>query len=460
MEVLQRTANRGSISTGLYEIDNSLKFEADNAENLYYSNSVGENRRTWTYSTWIKKTELTTTNANGGTLFGAFQNSSNRMRILQYNNAITLHANISGTTDCNVRTNRLLRDTSAWYHIMVVLDTTQGTASNRVKIYVNGVQETSMEVSTYPSQNYSFAINNAVPHFVGQKGDDSDYFNGYMAETYFVDSAALAPTDFGEFDDDSGIWIPIEYDGAEYPSQDTNHWYLKFDNSSSLGADSSGNGKNMSLTNIAAIDQATDTPTNNFAVGNPLNVTPAGIFTQGATRWVSVNGTGMNGAWNLATIAMPAGKWHCEVKCIANDSYFQWGISPTHPNDNFSTRLMYRSDGNIYNAGAGGNTTGHASYTNGDIIGMSYDASANTVIFSKNGTAVVTKTAIANDEPYFFGGTGLSSGTYTGDFNFGGYANYAISSAATDANGYGTFEYAPPSGYLALCTKNLAETGG
>ena len=454
METLQRTANRGSISTGNYEIDNSYKNENDNTERMYRPwGGITANTRTWTVSLWVKRTEL------GACYIWGAGTSGNDVVVVDFDSSDRLgfRSTKSSANDCVYRTNRVFRDTSAWYHLVFAVDTTSSTAGNRLRIYVNGVEETSFATETNFDQN-DLTLHNANGSYmeVGSVIGESPRFNGYIAEVNSITGTQYASTAFGKFDDDSGIWIPILFAG----SYAENSVFLEFKDSSSLGTDTSGNGQTFTLQNLAAIDQATDTPTNNFAVGNPLNVTPAGIFSQGATRWVSVNGTGMNGAWNLATIAMPAGKWHCEVKCIANDSYFQWGISPTHTNDNFSTRLMYRSDGNIYNAGAGGNTTGHASYTNGDIIGMSYDASANTVIFSKNGTAVVTKTAIANDEPYFFGGTGLSSGTYTGDFNFGGYANYAISSAATDANGYGTFEYAPPSGYFALCTKNLAETGG
>jgi len=452
MEVLQRTANRGSISTGLYEIDNSVKMEDANNESLNIGNGNSGQRRTFTVSMWVKRTEL-----GYNRIWGAGVSGNDVMAAyFKDTDDIVFYDYGSSAYRFNYKTNRLFRDTSAFYHLVFAVDTEQGTEANRVRLYVNGVEETSFATQTEPSQNADTNWNSTGNKDIGSTIGENPQFSGYVSEVYFIDDQQLAPTNFGKFDDDTGIWIPKKFSGT-FGSKDA---FLNFNSSGSMGADSSGNSNNFNLVNITAADQATDTPTNNFAVGNPLNVTPAGIFTQGATRWVSVNGTGMNGAWNLATIAMPAGKWHCEVKCIANDSYFQWGISPTHPNDNFSTRLMYRSDGNIYNAGAGGNTTGHASYTNGDIIGMSYDASANTVIFSKNGTAVVTKTAIANDEPYFFGGTGLSSGTYTGDFNFGGYANYAISSAATDANGYGTFEYAPPSGYLALCTKNLAETGG
>ena len=462
MAFTDKLYNRGSISTG-YDIDNSAKFEKDNSEwvhKTFAADPSGNGRRISTVSMWVKRTEIGSAGISSIASWYPASGTANNNTVYQMGFTSDDEFQIGLQNQYVYHTTRKFRDTSAWYHIVVRNDSTQSAALDRVRIYINGVQETEFStnyVASIVGQNHEFAIpgGDTTVTRIGSLPSNSWHFSGYIAEVNVVCDLSLGPDSFGEVDSTSGIWKPKKYAGA----YNTNGFYLDFSDSSNLGVNGGGTG-NFSLNNMSSIDQATDTPTNNFAVGNPLNVTPAGIFSQGSTRWVSNNGTGMNGAWNLATIAMPAGKWHCEVKCITTTSYFQFGISPTHPNDSFSTRCMYRSDGNIYNAGAGGNTTGHTSYTNGDIIGMSYDAGANTVIFSKNGTAVVTKTAIANDEPYFFGGTGLSSGTYTGDFNFGGYANYAISSAATDANGYGTFEYAPPTGYYALCTKNLAEFGG
>jgi len=459
MEALQRLHNRGSISTGPYEIDNSLKFESDNTEYLMAEGRPAGNQQTWTYSTWLKRTEVD----NGVVAQMIFSAGSDGKTSLYFrddasypDDQIFIYVDEGNALKWIGRVNQSFRDTAAWYHIVFAVDSTDATAADRTKIYVNGVEQTITFNATL-NQNVSTRVGDGGNKFaIGGKVSDTSYgFNGYMAECVLVDGSALAPTSFGEFDEDSGIWKP-----KSPPALGTAGFHMNFDDSSNVGAVQSGTSQgNFDKYNLTAADQATDTPTNNFAIGNPLNVTPPGIFTEGATRWVSVNGTGMNGAWNLATIALTGGKWHCEVKCISTSSYYQWGISPTHPNDSFSSRCFYRSDGNIYNAGSGGNTTGHTTYTAGDIIGMSYDASANTVIFSKNGTAVVTKTAIAHNDPYFFGGTGLSAGTYTGDFNFGGYTSYTISSPETDENGYGTFEYAPPSGYYALCTKNLEEFG-
>ena len=473
MAFLTEAANRGSISTG-YDINNSLKFEADNTEHLSFANSVGENRRTWTYSTWVKKTELFGAGSVGGTLFGAYLSSNDRARIEQYGDELGLHGKISGTTAVNVRTTRILRDTSAWYHCMVVLDTTQATETDRVKIYVNGVQETSMVSTTYPPQNYQFAINNAVNHFVGQKGDGTDYFCGYMAETYFIDGQALTPTSFGEFDEDSNIWKPKEFSGT-YPSADTNHFYLNFDDSSNLGKDSSGNGKNMTSNNIAAADQATDSPTNNFATYNALlTYNSNGKLIEGATKFY--NGSG-GADTSLSTMAVANGKWYAEFKTPSNvaGGNAMFGVA-ANSGDSMAGRFLGQdawsvgllTDGN-YRINNSATSYLGSTWNNTEILSVALDMDNKKVYFAKNGTwgnsgnpangtNGIALPSAYEDYEWFIG---VSLVNYTDTFyaSYGGYTIISISTAATDENGYGTFEYAPPTGYYALCTKNLAEYG-
>ena len=261
METLQRTANRGSVSTG-YDIDNSCKFEADNSEYLSRTPSSAGNRRTWTFSGWVKRTEI---GSGGNTILSAGDT------YIQFDgNALQINFR-AASENFFIITNRLFRDTSAWYHIVVQCDTTQGTASNRAKVWVNGVQETSFSTSTYDnmSQNYDTLMNSTNEHEVGKYSNEettyANFFNGYITELHLVDGTALTPTSFGEFDDDSGIWIPKAYTG----SHGTNGFYLDFEDASNMGNDASG-GTDFTETNITAADQATDTPTNNFATGNPL----------------------------------------------------------------------------------------------------------------------------------------------------------------------------------------------
>jgi len=473
MEALQRLHNRGSISTG-YDIDNSLKFEADNTEYLSFSNSVGENRRTWTYSTWVKKTEVGFSGV-GGTLFGAYLSGSDRARIEQYADQLGLHGKISGTTAVNVRTTRILRDSSAWYHCMVVLDTTQATETDRVKIYVNGVQETSMTATTYPPQNYQFAINNAVNHYVGQKGDGTDYFSGYMAETYFIDGQALTPTSFGETDSITGIWKPKEFSGT-YPSADTNHFYLNFDDSSNLGKDSSGNGKNMTSNNITAADQATDTPTNNFCTMNMLNRTDGNSKTQeGGTKVTTDGGSGWCSM--IATMGVTKGKWYWETQRSGGSSDSNDVVVGIAGSEDIyiphNTAAKYYIGNVAETSSMGFYTTGVPNVRNGsgdsisnsagDIIMVGLDLDNSKLYFGVNGTWDGLGTGGSTiwssfDDQFVMPAVAVYQGKQI-KINFGGYASYTISSANSDADGYGTFEYAVPSGYYALCTKNLEEYG-
>ena len=455
MAFLERNANRGSISTG-YDVDNSVKLEADNTEYLERDPSSAGDRQKFTTSMWVKRTEL----GQASTIFGVYPTSSvGDTTVMQFGFMSDDKFQLGLQTYYVFNTTRLFRDTSAWYHIVVAFDTTQSTAANRIKLYVNGIQETAFDVEAYPNQNHSTGVNFTEPHRIGTLISNSWYFSGYIAEVNHIDGSQLAPTSFGEFDTDSGIWKPKAFSG----SYGTNGFFLDFADAADLGDDESGNGNDFTENNITAADQATDTPTNNFAVMNPLN--PSGVYTEGATKVTSPTGTyGGDSTWTTSTIPISTGgKWYCEVKLISTtNNYWQIGLCKQALANSWNYTIMYRSDGLVLNpSGSEGNTSSNTTFAADDIMGMAYDSSARTVKFYKNGSLVLTRTAgaLSSGEDYFWGVGAMSSGTFITNWNFGGYTASAISSAATDANGYGTFEYAPPSGYYALCTKNLAEFG-
>jgi len=470
MEALQRLHNRGSVSTG-YDIDNSVKLEPDNSESFNKTFGSAGNRKTWSYSCWIKKTELFS--SNGGALISAYPDVNNRLKIAFSQYKIQVFGKVSGSTTVNVRTNRLYRDTSAFYHILVVFDTTQGTAANRVKIYTNGVLEDSFDQTTYPSQNNDEEIGNSSAHYIGQRGDgSSDFYAGYITEINYVNGQALAPTDFGEFDSDTGIWIPKAYSG----SYGTNGFYLDFADASDLGDDESGNGNDFTEVNITAADQATDTPTNNFTTFNVLRRYNQGwvSFKEGATNVVT--GSGNNWTTIFNTMAVNKGKWYFEGELYSNEITQMFGQQPqafTEQNVNTDWYLgaaadktkgaaYYGSGDDVYYEGGYVNSSAS---TGGDIISVAMDCDNNKVHFAVNGSWTNSSDpanntngfAMLDDYQYF--ATALFPGSATWKYNFGGYTTISISSAASDENGYGTFEYAPPSGYYALCTKNLAEFG-
>jgi len=482
METLQRTANRGSISTG-YDIDNSLKFEADNTEIIYRTNDSGTNRKTFTVSAWFKRTEL---GVDQQVWHGGTYGEATRIGISSYQVADdSLWIDVGGGTG-NAGTlyrsfsTLKIRDTSAWYHVCVAVDTTQATEANRMKVWLNGEEVTDWAQHQIPAQDFQCALESVTAMaWGGYRPSNLVLFSGYLAECHYLDGVAKVQTDFGEYDEDSGIWKPKAYAG----SYGGNGCYLNFDDSASLGADSSGNSNNFTLNNITSADQATDTPTNNFAVMNVLNGTNSDITTsQGGTK---VSNSGSSICSMNATMGVSNGKWYWECRfandpgntntvfvgiAAANDPYV-----PHNSNNYLGQQSGYGSIGWYFVNGAVYNGTG--TWTGpgyGNIIMFALDINNLKLYFGKEGTwqnssNPVTNTNgidIATSFASLSGGTDIilpaisvAGGDNMDSMNFGGFANYTQSSPASDENGYGTFEYAPPSGYYALCTKNLAEYG-
>ena len=253
-------ANSASAAGG-FDVDNSLRFNSGSSDYLSRSNGTPTSLRKYTFSAWVKKTS---TAGALHTLYSNGTNGDNYMYIHYRNDTEQLeYVDIkSGEYQVNQRTNRVFRDPSAWYHVMIAVDTTQGTNTNRVKIYINGVQETSFHTATYPDQNDDLILNGSNTN-IGRYTIETDrYFDGYMSEVVFVDGTQQANTDLGEFDSDSGIWKPIDVSGLTFGD---NGYYLEFkqagtsQNSSGMGADTSGEDNHFAVNNLTAIDQSTDT---------------------------------------------------------------------------------------------------------------------------------------------------------------------------------------------------------
>ena len=463
METLQRTANRGSVSTG-FNIDNSVKLEDTNTEYLQRAASGSDgDRRTMTLSMWLKRTAI----GNDHIFYSQGSHVRFRWKTSDYFSLRLANGHEFENES------RLFRDPSAWYHMVVAIDTTQSTDTNRVKIYWNGVQETTFNTAQYPDQNEELTLGqfSSVTTQLGWFVEGGYGFDGYISEVNYIDGLQKAPTDFGEFDSDSGIWIPKQYTGS-YGSEG---FFLNFDDSSSMGADSSGNSNNFNLNNVSAADQATDTPTNNFCTWSPLwaESRANGTITEGATQ-VAWGG----GAWKIArsSMAVSKGRWYWEIKGanVTGDTWNNnlFGFASVEGDDGQygPTVLLGYSTGNYYyrvaNSQTGQDNWGDAggAWSSSDTFGFALDLESSTkkFILYRNGSAVNgsgTDLVSAFQTEQFF--TPYST-SYNGDtqfLNWGGYTVNTISSAATDANGYGTFEYAPPSGYYAICTKNLAEYG-
>jgi hypothetical protein len=468
-----------------YDIENSIRLNLPDEARLSNDPGGGSgsdgSRTVWTFSCWFKRSRISDQQylisaATDGNNYGTIKIGSNDKLYINLIN--------SGSDQDEIITNAVFRDMSAWYHVVVAVDKTEAALGDGIKIYINGVRTTSFGTSTYAqNEGYHFSRPGKTI-YIGVTGGNNDWWQGYMAEVHFIDGTQKAATDFGETDEDSGIWKPIKYSGA----YGTYGYFLEFketgtsENSSGIGADTSGNDEHFAVTNLAAIDQCTDTPTNNFATLNPLIVPSednAPTLSEGNCKVV----TSDNGSYGgLSTIGVSAGKWYAEFKYITASADVRAVVAVARDLDPFNTSddslgqdsksLSYRSvDGNSYN----NNST--ASYGDtwaaNDIIGIALDLDNLKVYFSKNGTwqnsgdptsgatGTGALTASLSAGEFHFIGCGDVTGSYseTLSVNFGN-PPYANSSSVADANGYGAFEYAPPSGYYALCTKNLAKYGG
>ena len=473
MAFTDKLANRGSISTG-YEIEYSVLLDGNNSRGEI--TQTGGDRKTYTISFWHKRAPRGNYTDAGA---GEAEDTSNDMWGTS-SEGDTLRFGTSdlaffheGGTGSSLQTDRTFRDYAAWYHFVVAVDTTQQTAANRIKIYVNGIQETSFSAETYPDQNDEFKLmQNGQLFSIGAGHSPQTVPNacGYYADFHIIDGAQKAATDFGEFDEDSAIWKPKEYTGDFNTGDGTNGAHYKFEGtaegtgSGSTGLDSSGNSNNMNFQN--QVGGCTDTPTNNFCVMNmaykdDINNTATYDLTSGLTKLTVPSATSV--AWGPlpATFQLSSGKWYWEMKWDSGTTFLVGVInSDADISDIWQYCTMYRpSNGNKYIDNV--ITSYGSSQSTGDIIGIALDLDNETlqayVNNSSEGAAFGLGTKTKARGYYvpivWYGDTGASS------MNFGGHTAMSISSAETDENGYGTFEYAPPSGFYALCTKNLAELG-
>ena len=372
----------------------------------------------------------------------------------------------SSAEQAKLLTTALHRDYAAWYHVCLRLDSTQATNTNRCRMYINGTQVTSFASSIYPAQNYDFSTNLSTT-YVGDGEDPTNYqFKGYLAETVLCDGQSYAPTEFGEFDEDSlTIWKPKDVSGLTFGN---NGFYLDYEDSDNLGDDESGNADDFTEVNLAATDQTTDTPTNNFATWNPLAYSGKTAMVEGNLQGYG-DDDGSQNEGGVATIGVSAGKWFWENKISAVGGGASVGIYPDTTYNTISNggtelhqgdpSIFYKSDGNKQvddSASSYGD-----SYTTNDIIGVALNLDDNEIKFYKNGTVQNSGTAISvtsiSPAFYFPVQAGVTNSSVIGNF---GNPPYANSSSVADENGYGAFEYAPPSGFLALCSKNLGSDGG
>jgi len=458
-----------------YDIDNSLRFNDDDSAYLSRTPGSAGDTKKFTVSFWVKRSALGTYQD----IFHEYPGSAQRSQIL-FRSDDTLHVELEAANLNKLQTTRVFRDVSAWYHIVVVYDSDNGTSGNRVILYVNGVRETSFSTETYPSSGAVSGINGTTQHEISSYDGGGYFIDGYLADVYVIDGTAYAASDFGETDEDSGIWKPK--DAKDDLTFGTNGFYLEFkqtgtdQDASGIGADTSGEDNHWAVTNLAATDQCTDTPTNNFATLNPLVYNYAGAtLSEGNVKILT--GSSEN-SFVTNTIAPSNGKWYTEIKVTDVGSDALLGITkkpvpvgPNHYPGEQAYDVAYYSGGHKA-IGTSFSSYGD-SYTTNDIIGIAMDLDNDKVYFAKNntwqdsgdptsgatGTGAISIPSLSGfDDVFIAAGEWNGSDTSTFELNFGN-PSFSISSGNADANGYGNFEYAPPSGYYALCTKNLAEFG-
>ena len=462
---------------GGFNVANSCRF--DGASSVMYVDTSSASTNKVTISAWIKRSKITA----DGFIITSYRDNSNRAKF-GFGGADNLtYFMTEGGTDTEWNTTAKFRDTGAWMHVVAQLDNTQSTFANRCKLFVNGTEYATSSSGSSTQSSATAIIGNGTTS-VGNSyyggAYQGNWFGGYMAQVAMIQGVIHAPTDFGEFDEDSGIWKPIDITGLTYASYS---FLLDFEDSSNLGNNASGSGlADLTEAGLAATDQSTDTCTNNFATMNPLDNFYAGAtFAEGNTT-TSITTTTIE-SYNLSTIGVSSGKWYAECKVLTSSKNNHIGIV-SESSKAVGDYIGIDASGYAYAGGTvgvgkkwnnGSQTSYGDQYDADDIVGVAMDLDNNKIYFSKNGTfqnsgdpesgatgtgAAFTITAPAStpDGVYYFAGGKRSNDTVVLAWNFGS-PPYAISSGNTDGDGFGNFEYAVPSGYFSLCTKNLAEYG-
>ena len=437
----------------------------------YLSKNLPANQNSlhkWTYSGWVKRSEI----GNTTHLFNFYDDANNRGG-LRFNsdNTLMYYEHLGGSTVVNKTTNRVFRDVSAWYHVMVAVD--KSVSSPDTQIYINGVEETSFSTDNDYSQNQTTKINDTDTLYINSEDGSSNIHNQLMAHVHWVSGYKLTPATFGETDSTSGIWKPKTAPSVTYG---TNGFFLKFENSAAMGTDSSGNSNTFAVS--GSMTQNVDTPSNNFATINPLYYSTS----QSTLSNGNLTATSSGANWNNfhSTLAPSTGKWYWEVKVVnVGSNTHPIGIVGTDDSelnktslgdafDNGTTGISYVQTGDKDVAGS--RTSYGNSYTTGDIIGVAMDLDNLKLYFSKNGT--YQNSGVPTSGSTGTGAISIVSGhsylasfahynTMVDSINFGqGYfGTTQVASGNADANGHGIMEYAVPSGYYTLNTKNLKEFG-
>jgi len=462
-------------------VTNSCRYNDGDSPCLSMTPSLG-NVDKWTLSMWYKRSFL-----GGVTYVAASQSGSNDTSIALDTSGRIDWVEYQGSNVGRLLTTQVFLDPAAWYHLVFVWDTGNVTAGNRMRLYVNGTEITVFTTDTQPSSDQDSILGTAVPITIGNLACTSGFCDGYFAEVALCDGETYAASDFGEFDSDSPtIWKPKSLSGLSFG---ISGFYLDFEDSADLGADVSGLGNDFTVSNLVAADQSQDTPDNNFATMTPLNTSSLMTLSNGNNTCTGNSAANMGNT--TATMCPNAGKWYaeCEIGNVASATHPKIGAFQI--NANFFGRMLNSSTGmagyfadsfSFYSTGTiminnSETASWGSSVSNGDITAIAIDCDNGAAYLAINNTwqdsgdptsgasktgAAVTWTPANSTGVTFADSEFAGVGTSYTEWNFGNgcFGDTLVTSAEADGNGYGLFEYAPPSGYLALCTKNLGSDGG
>ena len=475
-----------------YTVDYSARFnQADSSYMTWTPSGAGDSTQTFSFSFWFKRSDLGdrqflfTWRTTSSTQANLFINSDDTMKVYINDNSVV----------DELVTTQVFRDTSAFYHVVFEVDTTQATESDREKLWVNGVQITDFSTEQYVPQNATLNVGNASRLDLFARGWNSDeYWGGYMSQVAYTDGTAYTASDFGEFK--NGVWIPKDISGLTFG---TSGFYLDFSNSAALGTDVSGNGNNFTSSGLTSSDQMPDTPTNNFPTWSPLlkGISQTGASTSDGNMVGNITGASGNGYWpTFSTMTLPKnGKVYFEI-CL--ESVYNGAIV---------TGIMSKEDAEKYAAGTKSPTLGNLGYwsihngnayawggdgqpdyltlglvpdagISGGVVGFAIDLDSGKGWIRVNGTWILSgdpangtnpigsdihtgNGASASGEYVIFSSGYISLNAYTRSIlNCGQDSTFSGRKTAgnySDQNGIGDFLYSVPSGFLALCTANLPE---
>ena len=437
-------------------------------------------RKKFTISFWFKLAKADSTRMSF--ISADNSNDGNELTYCRVDDIIWIRESHSNVPDFMLETNAVFRDVNAWYHIVFSFDSTQATSTDRLKMYVNGVEETSFSTSVYPSLNYESRFNeNGNLMSIGRLSSTYNYYyDGSMAHFHFIDGTAYDADTFGETDATTGIWKPKTAPSVTYG---TNGFFLKFENSGAFGTDSSGNSNTFTVN--GTMTQTIDTPSNVFATLNTLNSTLTNSTLTNGNLQFAGGRQDANYAFTSGTIAPSQGKWYWEVKAVDNAEIDQVGVAKMDlaqfANISNSGGLQATTYGGKGVQFSNGNKVGDGSqsaymggFSANDILMVALNLDSGSIYFGRNGqwsdgagnanqtfaNAVAAYTNLTVGDAYVpahcmrdFGGSNPGESEY--NFGNGYFGTTAVSSAQNPDDGIGIFEYAVPTGYKALCTKSI-----